>query len=478
VRSRWLVYCASAVFLSAAAYMVWWQFGVLLHSPHSEGDTGVLIRGAAAANACLDRHILVKCPWWVWHFPLLQYIPSVLILRTWGNPELIFRFLCYASFTCFCATLGLTFAFLRSRGGRLTAIAAVAALIGSYYLQYATTSFGEVVAGFLALAFTAASLWRRSAILIFVLLVLTGITKEIAVPFLLVIGVTPLLVRFERPILPWLRRDLRSLIAIALGAAVALTANGLFNIFRFGTVTNTYLLQEWLFVPTLKQQALFFAALFFSPNGGLVEFAPVYVTLYTVVVVGVVRALRRRELSVQQALPGLASVGLLLICQLGLSRWLSPFGWWAWGPRLTMPWLPALLLLALAPHADIAERALRALAARPWRLAVVTLLFAVLAVPHVAFEYARDGMGVFFDANPDCPSPNVMPEKFPDVYYGCHNGLSWPRQYWLLQKVYLRVLQPDARVPCLVFLVAFCGFGFWLARAARKAGQGVPQEAP
>jgi len=42
----------------------------------------------------------------------------------------------------------------------------------------------------------------------------------------------------------------------------------------------------------------------------------------------------------------LATLGLV-IANLGLARWYSPFGWCAWGPRLTFPFLGAVGVIAV-----------------------------------------------------------------------------------------------------------------------------------
>ena len=45
--------------------------------------------------------------------------------------------------------------------------------------------------------------------------------------------------------------------------------------------------------------------------------------------------------------PPLAVVGVIAAFTAGLSLWYSTFGWVAWGPRLTLPILPAVLVAAV-----------------------------------------------------------------------------------------------------------------------------------
>ena len=50
---------------------------------------------------------------------------------------------------------------------------------------------------------------------------------------------------------------------------------------------------------------------------------------------------------VARGLPALALVAVIGGLVAGLAAWWAPFGWWAWGPRLSLPWVLPILLVSL-----------------------------------------------------------------------------------------------------------------------------------
>src|SRR5262249_47801634 len=215
------------------------------------------------------------------------------------------------------------------------------ALLGSYYVSYYSTTFNEVVAGFLTLAFTIACFYRTGWPWIFGLFVAAGTTKEVAAPMLLALGIAPLWMESAKP--EWRKPHLYAL-AAGFGLTVALLAG--FNHFRFGQLQNAELLDPLLRVPTPKQYGVHLAALWVSPNGGLLAFAtlPILIIL-SAAAWTVSRAVSRK--ADRSDLPAVSALIILIALSVGFAQWYSPFGWWAWGPRLHLPWIPALLWLVL-----------------------------------------------------------------------------------------------------------------------------------
>ena len=119
--------------------------------------------------------------------------------------------------------------------------------------------------------------------------------------------------------------------------------NSLFNVFRFGTVVNRlYLEREFRTTP--NSRVLKYAmAVWFSPRSGILLFWPI---LTVVLVWTVVMRLR----NVHAATGAERFQDLLIVLFIGglsmnLALWFTPFGWIAFGPRLAVPFLPALVLL-------------------------------------------------------------------------------------------------------------------------------------
>ena len=109
-----------------------------------------------------------------------------------------------------------------------------------------------------------------------------------------------------------------------------------------------------------------------------------------------------------------------------LASWYSPFGWIAWGPRLTLPWVLALLLLALAAFGrDLAAPA-RRLLAPAWRFGLVALAVVAMTLPHVGYLWRPETKDEFFALsrdNPDCDDPAGS-----RGYYACLHETMWSRR--------------------------------------------------
>ena len=108
-----------------------------------------------------------------------------------------------------------------------------------------------------------------------------------------------------------------------------------------------------------------------------------------------------------------------------------PYGWYAWGPRLLLTWVPPLLVLAIAAYGRVAA----GLAARAFRsnvaVGVAALLLVIAAVPHIGFALGHHTLfPAFFAADERCPpvTPElVATEEGRDRYYSCIRYRSWEK---------------------------------------------------
>ncbi len=134
--------------------------------------------------------------------------------------------------------------------------------------------------------------------------------------------------------------------------------------------------------PAFQRQLNTFFALWLAPNAGLLFFWPLFVGVLLSVPFAVSRY---SSITSAGALAAFWGVALLLVLVTGFcARWWAPFGWWAWGQRLTIPWLPAsLLVLCFAYQAEL-ERLIVRLLRTPARAAWLTAVLIALALPHVA----------------------------------------------------------------------------------------------
>jgi hypothetical protein len=392
--------------------------GAGLLQPRLEGDTQALLQGAEAFAACA-RTGTIPCPD-AGHFPLFQHLIAW-VARALGATGSLPR--------VFGALSGLSLAGLAWIGARrLTARPAALfwlALLASPLLWYARSTFNELPAALVILAFVVA-LEQGASVGIAVLSLLICLTKEINPPILLLTAAAVWL-RAESP-----RPGRAPALGLAFGLGAGLAANACFNLLRVGSPFNLAVLQPVFQVPSFAQQGRFALALLFSPNGGLLFFWPVAAVLLAWTGWRAPRA----EQGPRRLLPFLPLLPLLALIA-GLSRWYSPMGWSAWGPRLLLPWLPAVLYLSLRAVPDDSFIAF----AGAKRLARALVIACTAAIPQGLALADRDTFNRFFESSPTCP-PGLTIQSDPVAYYACVNhALGWSPDHWLLLETMASVLE-------------------------------------
>jgi hypothetical protein len=114
---------------------------------------------------------------------------------------------------------------------------------------------------------------------------------------------------------------------------------------------------------------------------------------------------------------------VVVVLTLGFASWWTPFGWAGYGPRLTTPWIPALVLLSLVAYGDALAELARRLLAPTWRLLLVAFAVLALALPHVGYMWKVSSIGGFFRPNCDAPWRIGVQE-----FHGCEQELLWYRR--------------------------------------------------
>ena len=161
----------------------------VIYEPYFEGDTQLLVRGHInAIRRCLSEGLFPGCPD-PGDFPLVQNFPSLILNYAGFSPDAILHALAYLSFVSFLGSVVLIFWILKRKASLMAAAAAALVMITSPLLWYSHSTFGEMLSAFLILAFTAVSLWRPYKWIHVLFLVAASSTKEVALPFLLLIGV-------------------------------------------------------------------------------------------------------------------------------------------------------------------------------------------------------------------------------------------------------------------------------------------------
>jgi hypothetical protein len=191
----------------------------------------------------------------------------------------------------------------------------------------------------------AAVAFRLHAVWIFLAMLAAASTKEIA-PVTLGLLAGALFIGFVGEG-NW-RSVVRPALATASALAIGVVMNSLFNWFRYGVFHNAVYIDQVPSPPLDGGYVVRIAtALWFSPAGGLAAFWPLMILLLLMTGAAVWGAVRRHALH-QLLATGL--VALVIIFNTGLLvRFVAPFGWVAWGPRLMLIWaLPALVVVIIA----------------------------------------------------------------------------------------------------------------------------------
>jgi hypothetical protein len=337
--------------------------------------------------------------------------------------------------------------------------AMIVAILGGPLLVYVPSTYNELAAAAVILCFTAAVLGTASPAMCAILFWLSGITKETAAPLLLAIWLGALWMRGQRLSL---RMRIKHGVALVVSLALTLATNAGFNLLRFGTTWNReYLLPNFL-NHSWSKRLQNCVALWISPNGGIIEFWPAL----AIFAFGVIAIARHKSESSRAAIV----VGILLGgLTIGLSGWYQPFGWWAWGPRLLFPWLPAATFILLREYpqasADLAGRLVR----RPRAFWITAICICLFALPHVLAVTKPDVVRHFFEG--DSRFPNGAAPTDATAHYARNVYLAW-------EKMPPTLLRPIIEsVSVFEFLQTAC-FLAALVTLLGKCRQSLPDPSP
>jgi hypothetical protein len=287
-------------------------------------------------------------------------------------------------------------------------------LLSGPTVAYARSTAGEMFAMGLLVALVAATVLRAPPVVVGLAAFGASVTKETAYPFVVALGLLGLVLARRRT-----GEVIRAHVAWgAGGVTLALVATSLFNVVRFGSVLNTnYLDEPELHTPGLARTLEYAAAVLVSPSGGILVFWPAATVLLAT---GCALPFLRRDLDRR---PAFVIGAVLVLLTIGFARWWTPFGWSSYGPRLMLPWLLPLVLLALVAYGEgLARPARRVLSPA---LGVVTVFVAVLAltIPHLGNMLRPDRTGAFFATkDPQCVAPHLGGVE---AWHDCQHDLMW-----------------------------------------------------
>lgn len=447
---------------------------VLQDLPGITGDTIALVHGARTVAYCLSHGITEHCD------RLPQFVPgSAAVIHAHGivegavGPEALYQYLEALLFTqllgmgnatvyqAFSVVSLLSFvavvaicAWAASRTSRPWAPALIVLiLVTSPLIYYAWLTFGESLAALLLVLIAVAALRRWPPISLALCAALATITKETVFPVVAILGAVSL---WATPIgaRPLGRRHW---IGLASGIVFGVGLSAAFNWFRYGQLTNYTYLHSYEQVPGLGRRLNLAASLWLSPNGGVAVFWTLAAVIALVLLVIAFRTFTMGG-DLRRIVPAAGLLACLVLLTGTLASWFAPFGWVAWGPRLILPSIPAICLIAVVVYAEELERALRRLFSSVIGAAVVALAVVAVGLPQVNVLHASAIVGNLFLPDRSCPVVGSL-QLNPGYYYHCLDHWAWGR-HWILLDSFKALDRPAG----VIFAAAFTGI--WICLIA------------
>jgi hypothetical protein len=439
------------------------------------GDTGVLVRGTHAALDCLRDGTVSGCGHAagtdvtsVGPFAIYQYLVAAPFVAFGWADATVERALAWVSTLAVAAMAVLAMTVGRRLLGTRWAVVLLLALVSGPMVLYGLIPFGEALATFLVLAFVLAAGMRRAGWIV-VTVFLATLTKETAAPFLLVLGIICARDAEDDGWLPpW-----RLLGPMLAGAAAGVGMNLAFNQFRFGSISNLTYNGPYTRVPGVSLKAKLALADWLAPNVGVLFFwTVVAVILAGVLVLGLVTLVRRPR-DIRRWGPPVAVAAVTAAFTGLLASWWSTFGWIAWGPRLTLPMLPALVVAAVRAAPEPLDRGLSWVVGTPVRAAAAAVVLVVLAVGQAGVVWNQSAIALPTVPSPSCPVLKAPAETTADYFYGCGLDAAWrvdPLSLWEASRggPHTQQLAEVLQAVTIVGLVA------WLAADARRRRASAP----
>ncbi len=330
------------VILVLSGALVW---PLLVAFPINGGDALWVSQSSRALVQCARDRVWSECPG-TYQFGWLQHIPGIFL--AWKGLD------DYAIVTILTAINSAAFIWLiwrlttiASFSNRLRSFAAVVLVAGPLY-AFSVYSFSEMLTVAL-LAALVIGLYERWAVwqLFGVIFLLTS-SRETAFTLVIPIAFCVLFWRSGS----W-RAVVKPMVGVVAASLLGLAAVLWFNVWKYGTITNTVYADPIRRVPGLGLKLKNFAAIWISPSGGVFPFW--FLGGLVALSVPVALSLRWRA-DQRRAIIGLTLLAVCIFQTALLSAWFAPFGWVTWGPRLILPTVSAVVLVVLVLFPGIIGR--------------------------------------------------------------------------------------------------------------------------
>ena len=348
---------------------------------HSSGDDMAILNGLNVALDCLKTKSLEDiCGSGVHQFSILFYIVALPFnLMGFDNSSISETF----SLISFISSIFSCLIFYRigyKSGGRGVAIISVGFVLSGYLLWYMFSSFSEALVFFLFSLFFLAIVEKWKITYVGIIAFFCTISKDIAFPFIIAFLVLTIFstnnsYKTIKDLLRLTFTHINDYKIVYLAIILGICVNSLFNLFKYGTITNGYYNSPIYQVP-IEFAIKNFYMIFFSPAHGLVY---VWFSFFCLIVSSIFFFLKDSK-----AMTTLLCLLLILVAMTsGFSFWFSPFGMIAWGPRFNLPLLAPICLLIILFYGKFLSNYLKKLKSIPSFL-LIFIPLALSSLPNLA----------------------------------------------------------------------------------------------
>jgi hypothetical protein len=388
-------------------------FAIWIAYPWVSGDTPFVLDGTNAFLSCISHHQFHACGFTgklneeglmtpVGDWPLFQYIPDLITIGFGAESHPIrTRVLELLNVLGIGSAVVLAWIVLRRVRQTVWFPGFLLVVLSSPILWYARTTSGEVLATGLLVCLVAATVLRAPPPVIGLAALGAVLTKETSYVFVGVLGMLGLLLARRRTGAPIRTHAIWG----AAGIAVGFAATSIFNVVRFGSILNTNYLDPHLHTPGITRKLEYAAAVLVAPSGGILVFWPAATVLLAAACVVPLVLRSRRDVDVR---PAIVLIVVIVALTIGFASWFTPFGWSGYGPRLFLPWILPLVLLAFAAYGKELERLVRHILVPLWHLLLVFAVVLLFTLPNIGEMWRPDSTGHFFLQKPDCGAPWVV----------------------------------------------------------------------
>ena len=431
-------------------------FVVWIAYPWVFGDTPFVLDGTNAFVNCLSQHQFHACGftgklnYWglmspIGDWPLHQHVPDLISveLGAQSHPTRT-RVLELLNVAGVGASLLLARIVLVRVGQAFWFPAFALVVLSSPILWWARTTAGEVFASGLLVCLVAAAVLPAPAVLVAVAAFGASLTKETSYPFVAALCFLGLVLARRRT-----GKPIRThVICGAVGVALAFAATSFFNIVRYGSVLNTNTLNPQLHTLGVWRKLEYAAGVIVAPNGGILVFWPAA----TVLLLACLAPLASRRRS--DVWPSVVLLVSLAGLAIGFASWWTPFGWFAYGPRLILPWLPPLVLIGLVAYGEALRPKLRRLLRPWWALIAVFAVVLAFTLPSIGEMWRPHEIDAFFA---QAPKPCTFPWlEGAAQWHTCQQRLMWSERPMGLYTA-RGVLTPSGFATTLVIALGLVG---------------------